>query len=58
MSYCSVIYCRDIVTFDIYRITPVWEVGDKWIRYVHKWYIALLLGNIASGDIASVWDPA
>ncbi len=24
----------------------------------HKWYIALLFGDIAADDIASVWEPA
>ncbi len=41
-----------------YRIAKVWEVLYKWICFVHKWYIALLLGDIATGDIASVWEPA
>ncbi len=28
------------------------------MRYSIKWYIALLLGDIAAGDIASVWQPS
>ncbi len=42
----------------VYSIAPVWEVLYKWICFVHKWYIALLLGDIATGDIASVWELA
>ncbi len=38
-----------------YRIVLVWEVLYKWICFVHEWYIPLLPGDIATGDIASVW---
>ncbi len=41
-----------------YPIAPVWGVLYKWICFVHKWCIALLHGDIATGDIASVWEPA
>ncbi len=41
-----------------YHIAPVWEVLYKWICFVHKWYIALLLGDIETGDIASMWELA
>ncbi len=30
----------------------------KWICFVNKWYNALLLGGIETGDIASAWEPA
>ncbi len=29
-----------------HHIAPVWEILYKWIYFVHKWYIALLLGDI------------